>query len=463
MSPRTRSQLTEQTILDLRSRFGTQFSQAEAYLEQHSKDESFHSPSEPDAVIFAESTQDVSDCLRICSLHDVPVIPFGAGTSLEGHVTPIYGGISIDLTRMNKVLRVSTDDLDCTVQAGDFRKQLSKQLEPMGLFFPVDPGADATIGGMAATGASGTTTVRYGSMKTLVLGMTVVLPDGRVMETTRRSRKSSAGYDLTHLFIGSEGTLGVITELTLRIFGTPEVISAATVQFPDVKSAILAVIQTIQVGVGVARIELMDHEAVAAVNKYSMLGLPENPLLLLEFHGSPEVVNSELLLASEIMTQFGGLNFQRSTDDPSRRKLWMARHDAALAIKAQRPNGELFITDVCVPISDLAECIVQTQEDVKNTHLYAPIIGHVGDGNFHLIAVIDRTNPIDLKVMNEINRRLISRALSMQGTCTGEHGIGVGKMDFLREEVGEVAISVMCLIKNAIDPQNIMNPGKVIE
>lgn len=452
----------EAGLLRLEERFGKQATRGRDVLAQHSHDESFHLPGEPDLVIFAESTEDVADCLAICSSHLIPVIPFGVGTSLEGHVNAIHGGVSLDLSRMNKVLRVSSDDLDCTVQAGVLRKQLAKELVPYGLFFPVDPGADATIGGMAATGASGTTTVKYGAMRELVLSMKVVLPNGAVIETGRRARKTSAGYDLTHLFLGSEGTLGVITEVSLRLFGIPEATAAATVQFEDLQSAVSAVIAIIQLGIGVARIELLDKAAVASVNAYSNTTLSEQNMLLLEFHGSDEVVKHEAKLAGEILADHGGTGFTFSTDQAERTVLWQARHDAAWAIRAQRPGAQIFVTDVCVPISRLADCITQTHADIAASRIFGPIIGHVGDGNFHVIVVVTPDDAEEMHRVESFNERLISRALEMGGTCTGEHGIGVGKIPYLVRELGNDAVSLMRSIKTAVDPLGLMNPGKVV-
>lgn len=452
----------EAGLLGLEQRFGKQATRGQDVLSQHSHDESFHLPGQPDLVVFAESTQDVADCLSICSRHLIPVIPFGVGTSLEGHVNALHGGVSLDLSRMNRVLRVSSDDLDCTVEAGVLRKQLAKELVPYGLFFPVDPGADATIGGMAATGASGTTTVKYGAMRELVLSLKVVLPNGSVIETGRRARKTSAGYDLTHLFLGSEGTLGVITEVSLRLFGIPEATAAATVQFDDLQSAVSSVIAIIQLGIGVARIELLDKAAVAAVNSYSKTSLADSNMLLLEFHGSDEVVRHEAKLAGEILADHSGTGFTFSTDQAERTVLWQARHNAAWAIRAQRPGAQIFVTDVCVPISRLADCIIQTHADIAACGILGPIIGHVGDGNFHVIVVVTPDDAAEMHRVESFNERLISRALDMGGTCTGEHGIGVGKIPYLIRELGGEAVDLMRSIKKAVDPLGLMNPGKVV-
>lgn len=430
--------------------------------EHHSKDESFHTPTMPDAVVFATCTSDVATTLKICNKHLTPVVPFGAGTSLEGNCNPIRGGVSLDLSQMDKVLRVSGEDLDCTLQPGVRRKQLNEFLSSYGLFFPVDPGADATLGGMASTGASGTTTVKYGAMKQLVLSLTVVTPNGDVISTSRRARKTSAGYDLTHLFIGSEGTLGVITELTLRVFGIPEVIAAATMQFPTVREAVDGVIEVIQFGIGVARIELLDADAVVAVNKYSQTSLPEKTLLLLEFHGSSESTAIDIFATRDVLERHGGEGFVQTSDEAERRKLWQARHDTALACRALKRNGRIFATDVCVPISRLSDCIEQTQRDLAESKIFGPIIGHVGDGNFHVVLTADPDDHAEVEHLEAFHTRLVERALGMEGTCTGEHGIGVGKIDYLVNELGHGAVGMMASIKTALDPNGIMNPGKII-
>ena len=391
-----------------------------------------------------------------------PVVAWGAGTSLEGNSTPIRGGVSLDLSQMDKILRVSGEDLDCTIQPGVRRKQLNEYLSKHGLFFPVDPGADATLGGMASTGASGTTTVKYGAMKQLVMGMTVVTANGDVIKTSRRARKTSAGYDLTHLFVGSEGTLGVITELTLRVFGIPEVIAAATIQFDSVRNAVDGVIETIQLGIDVARIELVDRDAVVAVNRYSGTTLPNKDLLLLEFHGSAESTAIDIAAAREVLERHGGQGFLQTTDEAERRKLWQARHDAGLACRSHQPNGHIFATDVCVPISKLSECIEQTQQDLVASKIYGPIVGHVGDGNFHVLLTADPNDHAAIEKLEDFHTRLVERSLSLEGTCTGEHGIGVGKIKYLVSELGREAVDVMATIKNALDPNGIMNPGKII-
>jgi D-lactate dehydrogenase (cytochrome) len=450
------------TIDELRQALGDKVSVNQTMREHHSKDESFHLATLPDAVVYATCTEDVATTLKICNKNRTPVVAFGAGTSLEGNSTPIYGGVSLDVSQMDKVLRISQEDLDCTLQPGVRRKQLNEILSTHGLFFPVDPGADATLGGMAATGASGTTTVKYGAMKELVMSLTVVTPNGEVITTSRRARKTSAGYDLTHLFVGSEGTLGVITELTLRVFGIPEVIAAATMQFPSLRSAVDGVIEVIQYGIGVARIELLDADAVSAVNKYSDTNLPEQTLLLMEFHGSAESTAIDIAATREVLERHGGSGFVQTTDEAERRKLWQARHDTSLACRSLVKNAKNFATDVCVPISRLSDCIEETQADLVASKLFGPIIGHVGDGNFHVVLSVDPEDHPMVERMEQFHTRLVERALAMEGTCTGEHGIGMGKIDYLVDELGNEAVGVMATIKKALDPNGIMNPGKII-
>jgi D-lactate dehydrogenase (cytochrome) len=449
-------------IDELKAALGQKVSVNDTIREHHSKDESFHTPTLPDAVVFATCTQDVATALKICNDNKTPVVAWGAGTSLEGNSTPIRGGVSLDLSQMDKILRVSGEDLDCTIQPGVRRKQLNEYLSKHGLFFPVDPGADATLGGMASTGASGTTTVKYGSMKQLVMGMTVVTANGEVITTSRRARKTSAGYDLTHLFVGSEGTLGVITELTLRVFGIPEVIAAATMQFDSVRNAVDGVIEVIQLGIDVARIELVDRDAVVAVNRYSGTTLPNKDLLLLEFHGTNDSTKIDIAAAREVLERHGGQGFLQTTDEAERRKLWQARHDAGLACRSHQPNGHIFATDICVPISKLSECIEQTQQDLAASKIYGPIVGHVGDGNFHVLLTADPNDHAAIEKLEDFHTRLVERSLSLEGTCTGEHGIGVGKIGYLVSELGREAVDVMATIKNALDPNGIMNPGKII-
>jgi D-lactate dehydrogenase (cytochrome) len=449
-------------IAELRACFGERCSTAAAVREQHGKDESWHQPAPPDAVVFARSTEEVSAAVRICAAHKVPIVPFGTGTSLEGGVAALRGGVCIDVSQMNRVVRVSVEDLDCTVEAGVTRKALNEHLRDTGLFFPIDPGADASLGGMAATRASGTNAVRYGTMRENVLSLTVVLPDGRIVKTARRSRKSAAGYDLTRLFVGSEGTLGVITEVTLRLYGIPAAISSAMCSFPSVKAAVDTVIQTIQSGIPVARMELADELQMKAFNLYARLGLAEAPTLWLEFHGTDASVAEQAEMVQAIAAEHGGEGFRWTTSPEERKRLWQARHDAAYAGKALRPGAQLWATDVCVPISRLADCIVGTQEDVKASFLMAPIVGDVGDGNFHLTIILDPKDPRELAEANRLNDRLVARALSMDGTCTGEHGVGYGKIDFLTAEHGGDVLSVMRAVKKSIDPDGIMNPGKIL-
>jgi D-lactate dehydrogenase (cytochrome) len=429
--------------------------------EQHGKDFSYHSANPPDAVAFPQSTEEVSAIVSICAEHKTPVIPLGAGTGVEGHILALRGGICIDLSGMNRILRVSTGDLDATVEAGVKHEQLNEHLSDKNLFFSVDPGANATIGGMAATRASGTNSVRYGTMRENVLSLTVVLPDGRIIRTAHRARKSAAGYDLTRLFVGSEGTLGVITEVTVRLYGIPVAISAAVCSFPTLHAAVNTAIQTIQAGISVARIELANATQMDAINRYSSLNLPGAPTLWLEFHGTTSGVTEQAERVQKIAAAHGGATFFWTTQPEERRQLWRARHDAAYAALALRPGGQLFPTDVCVPISRLAECIAATEIDLANSILPAPIVGHVGDGNFHVAFVINPSDPKELAEARRLNQLLVERALSMDGTCTGEHGIGCGKIDSLVAEHGE-AVTVMRIIKQALDPDNIMNPGKVL-
>jgi D-lactate dehydrogenase (cytochrome) len=445
----------------LRELLGDRLSTASLDRERHGKGWSYHPGIPPDAVAFAQSTQEVSDIVKLCARHKIPIIPFGTGTSLEGHVAALRGGVCIDMSGMNRILRVSVGDLDATVEAGVTHEQLNDHLRDSGLFFSVDPGANATIGGMAATRASGTNSVRYGTMRENVLLLTVVLPDGRVIRTARRARKSAAGYDLTRLFVGSEGTLGVITEVTVRLYGIPAAISSAVCSFPSVEAAVNTVIKTIQAGVPVARIELADATQMDAINKYSQLNLPVAPTLWLEFHGTEASVAEQAKMVQMMAFDHGGTDFSWATKLEDRRKLWRARHDVAHADKALRVGGQLWVTDVCVPISRLAECISETQKDLASSFLPAPIVGHAGDGNFHVGFVLDPNDPKEMAEAKRLNQRLVDRALALEGTCTGEHGIGCGKIDSLIAEHGE-AISVMHTIKKAIDPDNIMNPGKVL-
>jgi len=432
-------------------------------LEHHSRGESWHAPGLPDVVVFPLTTEDVAGVIEIARRYHAPVVPFGVGSSLEGHVNAIRGGISVDLSRMNRILRVSPEDLDCDVEAGVTHRQLNKSLSNSGVQFWVDPGADATLGGMAATRASGTTAVRYGTMRESVLGLKVVLADGRVIHTGGRARKSSAGYDLTRLFVGSEGTLGVITQLTLRLHGFPEAVSAAVCPFSTMEGAVNTVMTTIQLGIPVARIELLDEVQIDAVNRYSRLDYPLKPTLFFEFHGtSPEAVAEHARTVEEIATEQGATGFQWSTTTEDRARLWHARHNAFYAALALRPGSRPWTTDVCVPISKFAECVLETRRDVQASRLVAPLMGHAGDGNFHLVFVLEPDNPTELAAAADINSRLVHRALAMGGTCTGEHGVGIGKMDYLADEHG-AALDVMKTIKRALDPENLMNPGKMFE
>ena len=431
----------------LRDRLST----ATPVREQHGKDASYHPCLPPDAVAFAQSTAEVSEIVKICARHKVPIIPFGSGTGLEGHVAALRGGVCIDISRMNQILQVSAGDLDATVQAGVTHEQLNEHLRDTGLFFSVDPGANATLGGMAATRASGTTAVRYGTMRENVLSLTVVLPDGRVIRTARRARKSSAGYDLTRLFVGSEGTLGVITEVTVRLYGIPSAISAATCSFPSVEAAVNTVIQTIQAGIPIARIELADAAAMNSIIRYSKLDLPVAPILWMEFHGTENAVAEQAKMVQRIAADHGGTHFAWATKPEDRRKLWQARHDAHYAAKATRPGVEAWVTDVCVPISRLAECISETQNDIAASFLRAGILGHAGDGNFHVGFMLNPNEPREMAEAERLNQRLVYRALSLDGTCTGEHGIGYGKIDFLIAEHGE-AVSVMRQSRRRLTP-----------
>jgi D-lactate dehydrogenase (cytochrome) len=458
LSPSTRAAFAA----DLRELLGDRCTENANILEQHSHDESWHTPAPPDVVVFPVSTAEVGAILTAAARHKAPVVPFGAGSSLEGHVNAVAGGVSVDLTRMNRILRVNAEDLDATVEAGITRGQLNKALASMGLSFWVDPGADATIGGMTATRASGTTAVRYGTMRELVLGLTVVLADGRIIRTGGRARKSAAGYDLTRLFVGSEGTLGIITEITLRLHGLPEGISAAVCPFESMQGAVRTVITTIQLGIPVARIELLDETQIDAVNRYSRLDYPAKPTLFFEFHGTSERgVSDHAQEVQEIAAENGGTGFRWATTTEDRSRLWQARHNTLYAALALRPGSKPWVTDVCVPISRLADCIVETQADLKNTTLLAPLVGHVGDGNFHLNIILDPNDAREVAEVEAFNARLVRRALDMGGTCTGEHGVGLGKVNYLPVEHGDSAVDVMRTIKSALDPDNRMNPGKM--
>ena len=456
-----RKAIDKSLLTALRQLLGDRLSTSTAVCDQHGRDESYHAPHSPDAVAFARSTEEVSAIVRLCSSHKAPVIAFGAGTSLEGHVAALAGGVCIDLSQMNRILRINAEDLDAVVEAGVTRKQLNEHLRDTGLFFPIDPGADASLGGMAATRASGTNAVRYGTMRENVLALTVVLADGRVIQTARRARKSAAGYDLTRLFVGSEGTLGIITEVTVRLYGIPEAISAAVCDFPTIEDAVNSVILTIQNGIPVARIELLDESQITAINKYSKLNHKVAPTLFFEFHGTTAGVGEQAEAVKAIADEYGGKDFRWATTSEERSKLWQARHDAYYAALALRPGSKGWATDVCVPISRLAECISETKRDLANSPIPSALVGHVGDGNFHLVFMIDPRRPEEIAEAGRLNDRMVARALAMEGTSTGEHGVGYGKMDFLVSEHGE-AVSVMRAIKKALDPDNIMNPGKIV-
>jgi D-lactate dehydrogenase (cytochrome) len=445
----------------LRQRFGERCSTALAVREQHGRDESSFEVPPPAAVVFAESTDEVAEAVRLASLHDVPVIPFGVGSSLEGHLLAVQGGISIDVARMNKVLAVNAEDLTVTVQPGVTRRQLNEEIRGTGLFFPIDPGADASIGGMAATRASGTNAVRYGTMRENVLALEVVTASGETIRTGTRARKSSAGYDLTRLFVGSEGTLGVITEVTVRLYPAPEAISAAICSFPSIEAAVRTVIQTIQLGVPIARVELIDVNTVRMVNTYAKLALREEPLLLMEFHGSPEGVKEQAQTVQEIASEFGGNAFEWATTPEERTRLWTARHNAYFAAIQSRPGCRAISTDTCVPISRLADCLLDSVAEADASGIPYFLVGHVGDGNFHFGYLLDPEQPQERIVAEELNAKLVARALRLGGTCTGEHGVGLHKMGFLVEETGAGAVEMMRTIKRALDPKNIMNPGKI--
>jgi len=451
----------EAAIGALAASFGNRLVTSQAVREQHGNTLTWIENQPPDAVVFPQSAEDIQDIVRICAAHRVPMIPFGTGTSLEGHVNAPFGGVSVDFRDMNHILAVHADDLDCVVEPGVTRKQLNEYLRDQGLFFPIDPGADASIGGMAATRASGTNAVRYGTMKDNVLALKVVLANGETIATSRRAKKSSAGYDLTRLFVGSEGTLGVITEVTVKLHGIPEAISGGICPFPSVEAACNAAIATIQSGIPVARIELFDELQVKACNAYSKLSLPETPLLFLEFHGTTAGVAEQSERFGEISADLGGGPFTWTTNTEERTRLWQARHDAYWAVIGMRPGAKAFATDVCVPLSRLAECVLETQKDIAESKLIAPIVGHVGDGNFHVSPMIDMDDPAEVAAAKAFSERLVERALAMEGTCTGEHGVGQGKMKYLKAEHGE-ALAVMRAIKHALDPQDLMNPGKIV-
>jgi D-lactate dehydrogenase (cytochrome) len=447
----------------LQQRFGARCSTAMAVREQHGRDESPFDAPPPEVVVFCESTDDVADVVKLADQYAVPVIPFGVGSSLEGHLLAVQGGVSIDLGRMNKVVAVQPEDLTVTVQAGVTRMQLNNEIRHTGLFFPIDPGADATLGGMSATRASGTNAVRYGTMRENVLGLTVVTPSGEVIRTGTRARKSSAGYDLTRLMVGSEGTLGVMTEITLRIYPLPEAISAATCSFPTIDAAVRTTIQIIQMGIPIARCELLDRHAVRAVNRHDKLTLTEAPMLLMEFHGSDAGVKEQAATVQEIASEFGGADFQWATTPEERTRLWTARHHAYFAGLQLKPGCRTVTTDTCVPISRLAECVTQASEEAEAAGMLHYIVGHVGDGNFHIAYLIDPAIPAERETAERLNDAVVHRAISQDGTCTGEHGIGLHKQGFLIDEAGAGTVEMMRTLKRALDPKNIMNPGKIFE
>ncbi len=446
----------------LEKRFTGTFSLSQAVRERHGGGEGYYPPQAPDAVLFARNEADVMDAVRLCHDSLVPVIAYGAGTSVEDQLQATRGGLSIDLSGMNRILDVRPGDLDCTVEAGVTRLQLNSYLRDTGLFFPIDPGADATLGGMAATGASGTNAVRYGTMRENVLGLKAVTAAGEVIRTGTRARKSSAGYDLTRLLIGSEGTLAIITELHLRLYGIPETMRAAVCAFGDLKGAVDTVIAIIQTGIPIARIELLDDVMMQAVSQYSKLDYPASQTLFFEFHGSPRSVQEQVELSENIALEKGGRDFQWAARAEDRNRLWQARHDAAYAAKALRPGGLFWSTDVCVPISRLAECILETKEDLRKSPVPAPIVGHVGDGNFHVLFVLDPENPDELRTAKQLNERLVARAIAMDGTSTGEHGVGLAKRRALQDQFDPATLGVMRRLKEALDPAAILNPDKIL-
>jgi len=458
--PIVRSPIDPAFLVRLQDRFGQQLATGEAILTQHGASETHFDTVLPDAVVYARSTQDVVDLVNLCMAANVPIVAFGAGTSIEGSTVPIRGGVSVNLGEMNRIIAVNAEDFDCVVEPGVRREQLNEYLRDTGLFFPIDPGANATLGGMASTRASGTNAVRYGTMREAVLSLKVVTPEGKVITTARRARKSAAGYDLTRLYIGSEGTLGIITEVTLRLHPIPEVISSAVCGFETLEGAVDTVVQSIQLGVPLARVEILDDMQIRAVNRWSKMDLPEVTTLFFEFHGSAAGVAEQIEMVGAVARENGGGEFQWATLAEDRNKLWKARHEAYYAAVNLRPGAIGWTTDVCVPISRLPECIRETKKDLVTASMPATILGHVGDGNFHVIFSIDPNQPEEMVEVEAINTRLVQRALDMEGTCTGEHGIGIGKQDWLVAELGD-AVDVMRTIKRAIDPRDLFNPGKI--
>ena len=463
LQPETQLREVPQALIDaLKARFGERCSTALVVREQHGRDESaYTSVPPPSAVVFAESTQDVADAVRLASGYSVPVIPFGVGSSLEGHLLAIQGGISLDVSRMNQVLAVNPEDLTVTVQPGVTRKQLNEEIRSTGLFFPIDPGADASIGGMSATRASGTNAVRYGTMRENVLALEVVTASGEVIRTGTRAKKSSAGYDLTRLFVGSEGTLGVMTEITLKLYPLPEAISAAVCSFPSIEAAVRSTIQIIQMGVPIARVELIDAHTVRMVNAYAKLSLREEPMLLMEFHGSPSGVKEQAETVQDIASEHGGQSFEWAVTPEERTRLWTARHNAYFAAIQSKPGCRAISTDTCVPISRLADCLLDSVAEADASGIPYFLMGDVGDDNFHFGYLIDPAKPEEYAKAEALNQALVQRALTLGGTCTGEHGVGMHKMDFLLTEAGAGTVAMMRTIKQALDPQNIMNPGKI--
>ena len=460
--PRTEPRLIPAAMLaTLRQRFGERCSTATAVREQHGRDESTYPVTPPEAVVFCESTEDVAAVVTLCSEHAVPVIPFGVGSSLEGHLLAVQGGVSVDVSRMNRIVQVNPEDLTVTVQAGVTREQLNREIKDTGLFFPIDPGANASLGGMAATRASGTNAVRYGTMRENVLGLRVVTASGEVIHTGTRAKKSSAGYDLTRLMVGSEGTLGVMTEITLKLYPLPEAVSAAICHFPSIAAAVQTTIEIIQMGVPIARCELLDANAIRGVNKHSKLSLREAPMLLMEFHGSPASVQEQAETVQAVARENGGEDFEWAKTPEERTRLWTARHQSYFAALQMRPGCRCQSTDTCVPISRLAESINESIVEAEASGIPYWIVGHVGDGNFHLSYLLDPNNPAEIAAVEQLNVQMVHRALRLDGTCSGEHGIGLHKMGYLVDEAGSGAVEMMRSIKRALDPKNIMNPGKV--
>jgi D-lactate dehydrogenase (cytochrome) len=459
----TRAAASVETVLGiLRQRFGERMQTGEAVRRQHAHTLTWLPNQPPDAVIWPDNTEEVQDIVGIASTHRVPIIPFGAGTSLEGHLNAPRGGLSLDFSRMNRILAINDRDLDATVQAGVSRKQLNDHLRDMGLFFPVDPGAEeATLGGMAATRASGTTAVRYGTMRENVLNVTAVMADGAVIRTASRARKSSAGYDLTRLLVGSEGTLGIMTEVTVRLYGIPESTLAAVCPFESVEGACNAVIMAIQLGLGLARMEFIDEANVRILNEQAKLNLPIKPMLFLEFHGTEAGTRDQVRIFEEIARGEGALGFDWAEKEEDRRRLWKARHESYWSVKTAHPGREAIATDVCVPISRLAECVAETIEDIRASGLSAPMVGHIGDGNFHTMPMVDMSNPQEIAAAEVLIERMAKRAIAMDGTCTGEHGVGQGKIKYLKAEHG-AGLAAMRAIKQALDPRDILNPGKIL-